>query len=139
LEKEAFHRNITVRLQLDEALPQIYADYGQLQQVFLNILNNAFSAVRDGGTVVVTSSEHDQDFVGISITDDGIGMTEETRKHMFDPFFTTRKSSGTGLGLSITYGIVKKLGGNIEVQSKEGEGTTFTVLLPKGLGQSVEA
>jgi len=131
LEKEAAHRNITVHLQLDEALPDIYSDHGQLQQVFLNILNNAFSAVDDGGIVTVTSFEHDADLVGISIADDGVGMSEETMKHVFDPFFSTRGTHGTGLGLSITYGIVNKLGGKIDVQSKEDEGTTFTVYLPK--------
>jgi two-component system NtrC family sensor kinase len=139
LEKEAFHRNINVQLKLDDSLPQIYADYGQLQQVFLNILNNAFTAVKDGGSVVVTSWDHDSEFVGISITDDGEGMSEETKKHIFDPFFTTRTNSGTGLGLSITYGIVKKLGGYTEVHSKEGEGTTFTVFLPKNIRQGMEA
>jgi two-component system NtrC family sensor kinase len=130
LEKEAFHRSILVQLELASELPEISSDHGQLQQVFLNILNNAFSAVQDGGTIVITSWEKDKDFVGVSIEDDGIGMSEETRRHIFEPFFSTRKGYGTGLGLSITYGIVKKLGGKIEVQSKEGEGTTFTLFLP---------
>jgi two-component system NtrC family sensor kinase len=131
LEKEALHRNIDVRLQLAVDLPRIASDRGQLQQVFLNILNNAFQAVDDGGFVSITSWDRDPDTVGVSIQDNGKGMSEETLKHIFEPFFTTKKGSGTGLGLSITYGIVKKLGGDIEVHSKEGQGTTFTVFLPK--------
>jgi two-component system NtrC family sensor kinase len=139
LEKDAFHRSIVVQLQLAPELPEISSDHGQLQQVFLNILNNAFSAVDDGGKIVITSWEKDQDFVGVSIEDDGIGMSEETKQHIFEPFFSTRKGYGTGLGLSITYGIVKKLGGKIEVQSKEGEGTTFTLFLPKKVKKTAEA
>ena len=139
LEKEAFHRNIDLELKLDEKLPEILSDHGQLQQVFLNILNNAFSAVGDGGKIVITSWEQDPRLVGVSIRDNGVGMSEETRQRIFEPFFSTRKGYGTGLGLSITYGIIKKLGGRIEVQSKEGEGTTFTVLLPRKSGQRAEA
>jgi len=130
LEKEAFHRSIEVRLQLDNELPSVKSDHGQLQQVFLNILNNAFTAVDDGGIVTIASCGNGEDEVIVSIQDNGIGMTEETRKHIFDPFFSTRKDYGTGLGLSITYGIINKLGGNIEVHSKEGEGATFDVSLP---------
>ena len=139
LENEALHHNVDVRLKLADDLPQISSDHGQLQQIFLNILNNAFSAVEDGGMVVITTWEHDADTVGVSVEDNGIGMSEETRSHIFEPFFSTREGYGTGLGLSITYGIIKKLGGNIEVQSKEEEGTTFTVFLPKKAGQVAEA
>ncbi len=139
LENEALHHNVDVRLQLADDLPQISSDHGQLQQTFLNILNNAFSAVEDGGMVVIATWEHDADTVGVSIEDNGVGMSEETRSHIFEPFFSTREGYGTGLGLSITYGIIKKLGGNIEVQSKEEEGTTFTVFLPKKARQVAEA
>jgi two-component system NtrC family sensor kinase len=131
LEKEASYRNIDVRMQLAPNLPKIASDRGRLQQVFLNILNNALAAVDEGGMVTLTTWERDVDFVAISIQDNGRGMSEETLKHVFEPFFTTKKGQGTGLGLPITYGIVKKLGGDIEVQSKEGKGTTFTVYLPK--------
>ncbi|MFC1884100.1 ATP-binding protein [Thermodesulfobacteriota bacterium] len=138
LEKEALHRNIEVELRLAEDLPEISSDHGQLQQVFLNILNNAFSAIDDRGIVEISSFEVDQKNVCVSIKDNGVGMSEETKKHIFDPFFSTKKGYGTGLGLSITYGIVKKLGGNIEVQSKEGEGATFKVFLPKTAKHSTE-
>jgi two-component system NtrC family sensor kinase len=131
LEKEALHRNIDLQLNLAQDLPRIASDRGQLQQVFLNILNNAFDAVRDGGQVAVTSFETDIDTVGVSVQDNGQGMTQETMTHLFEPFFTTKKGTGTGLGLSITYGIVKKLGGDIKVKSQLGVGTTFTIFLPK--------
>lgn len=131
LEKEALYRNLDVRLQLAPDLPRIASDRGQLQQVFLNLLNNSYAAVEDGGAVTVTSYEKDLDTVAVSIQDNGCGMSEETIKHIFEPFFTTKKGTGTGLGLPITYGIIKKLGGEIEVQSKEGKGTTMTVYLPK--------
>jgi two-component system, NtrC family, sensor kinase len=131
LEKEAFHRNIEVRMELADELPTILSDRGQLQQVFLNILNNAFEAVTDRGLVVIQSREQDGDTVAVSIRDNGIGMSEATKKRLFEPFFTTGKARGTGLGLSITYGIVKRLGGNILVESAEGQGAEFTVLLPR--------
>lgn len=131
LEKEALHRNIKLGLHLAADLPRIASDRGQLQQVFLNILNNAFAAVEDGGTVSVTTWEKDMDTVVTTVQDNGVGMSEETLKHIFEPFFTTKKGHGTGLGLSITYGIVKRLGGDIEVRSKEGQGTRFAVYLPK--------
>ncbi|MFH1090556.1 MAG: ATP-binding protein, partial [Pseudomonadota bacterium] len=138
LEKEALHRNIDVRLELDPDMPKIASDRGQLQQVFLNILNNAFEAVGDGGLVAITSWNRDLDSVSVQIRDNGQGMSEETLRNIFEPFYTTKKGYGTGLGLSITYGIVKKLGGRIEVQSKEGQGTSFTVILPKKARQAVE-
>ena len=131
LGKEAVYRNIEVELQLGESLPHIRSDRGQLQQVFLNIVNNAFEAVGNGGTVSLTSWDQDSETVGVSIHDNGQGMSEETMSHIFEPFFTTKRGYGTGLGLSITYGIVKKLGGDINVKSREGEGTTFNVFLPK--------
>ncbi len=132
LEKEALYRNIEVRLQLGDDLPPIPSDRGQLQQVFLNILSNAFAAVQDGGKVAITSWDRDADTLGISVEDNGCGMSEETLKRFFEPFFTTKqKGHGTGLGMFITYGIVKKLGGGIEAQSKLGAGTLMTIFLPK--------
>lgn len=130
LEKEAIYRNIDLRVHMEERLPAIASDRGQLQQVFLNILNNAFAAVSEEGLVVVTTWQKGPNTVAVCIQDNGCGMPDDVLKHIFEPFFTTKKESGTGLGLPITYGIVTKLGGSIEVQSKVGEGTIFTVLLP---------
>jgi len=130
MEKEALHRNLVVTMDLAEDLPDIFSDRGQLQQVFLNILNNAFDAVKDGGEVTIQSSAPDREYTQVSIRDNGIGMSEETLRHIFEPFFSTKKGYGTGLGLSITYGIIKKLGGKIEAESQLGRGTTFRVFLP---------
>ncbi|NHZ46445.1 sensor histidine kinase [Nitratidesulfovibrio liaohensis] len=130
LEQEALHRSITTSVSLDQAMPRIASDRGQLQQVFLNILNNAFAAVPDGGSVTLATWLRDPDTVGVSIKDNGKGMSDEVLRHIFEPFFTTKKTSGTGLGMFITYGIIRRLGGDIAVQSKEGAGTTVTVFLP---------
>jgi len=137
LAREASYRNINVSLHFASDLPRIFSDRGQLQQVFLNILTNAMAAVDDGGEIVITTWEEDIDTVAVSIMDNGCGMSGETMRHIFEPFFTTKRGYGTGLGLPITYGIVKKLGGDIKVQSKESEGTTFTVYLPKKAQQQV--
>jgi two-component system NtrC family sensor kinase len=131
LEREALYRNIDITVNLAKDLPRIDSDRGQLQQVFLNILNNAVAAVEDEGRIAITTWEKDADTVAASIEDDGCGMSEETCRYIFEPFFTTKKEHGTGLGLSITYGIVQKLGGDIEVESKENKGTKFTIYLPK--------
>ncbi len=131
LEREAQYRNVSLERELAEGLPPIPSDQGQIQQVFLNVLNNALAAVPDGGLIKVITADLDERFVAVSIEDNGCGMCEETVKHMFEPFFTTKKDKGTGLGMSITYGIVKRLGGEIQVSSKQGEGTTITILLPK--------
>lgn len=131
LDKEALYRKIDIELTLHDKLPRVVTDRGQIQQVFLNILNNAMQAVDDGGSIAVATDLRKDGRVAISIADNGIGMSEETLKHIFEPFFSTKGNKGTGLGLSITYGIVNKLGGELQVQSVEGKGTTFTVLLPR--------
>ena len=132
LEKEAQHRNITIIQDLADDLPKIACDRGQLQQVFLNVLNNALAAVDDGGETLIRSALHGENAVAVSIADNGTGMDEETKKHIFEPFFTTKKEQGTGLGMSIIYGIVKRHGGEIQVDSEPGRGTTVTVTLPVG-------
>ena len=131
LEKEAMHRNIKIELHLDEELPRVSSDRGQLQQVFLNILSNAFAAVSDNGNITIRTWDENTEKVGVSIQDDGCGMSEKDLENIFEPFFTTKKGYGTGLGLPITYGIIKKMGGSIKVESKLGEGSTFTIYLLK--------
>ncbi|MHB8203581.1 MAG: sensor histidine kinase [Desulfomonilaceae bacterium] len=132
LEKEALYKGVTINLNLDETLPRVPSDRGQLQQVFLNLLNNALAAMDKGGAVSISSFTLDDKMLGVTVEDTGQGMSEETLKHIFEPFFTTKKAGqGTGLGLSITYGIIKRLGGDIEVQSRLGEGTRFRVYIPK--------
>jgi signal transduction histidine kinase len=130
LEKEAVHRDIKVCFNVKEDLPAIESDRGQLQQVFLNIVNNAFAAVADGGEIDIDIYQPRRGFETVAVTDNGHGISEEIQEHIFEPFFTTKKGYGTGLGLSITYGIIEKLGGQISVESEVGKGTTFTVTLP---------
>ena len=133
LEKEAFHRNITVSFNLAPELGPISHDRGQLQQVFLNIINNAFEAVEDGGNITIATRENETDPANIEVTftDDGRGIHQDDLKHIFDPFYSRGKEQGTGLGLSISYGIVAKCGGDIRVESEVGKGSTFTVVLPQ--------
>jgi two-component system NtrC family sensor kinase len=128
--KEAEYRNVAIQLAVPPDLPIIESDRGQLQQVFLNILSNAFAAVPDGGHIDIRLEREAENAVAVRISDDGCGIPAEYIERIFEPFFSTKGDYGTGLGLSITLGIVQKLGGRIDVQSEVGQGTTFTVRLP---------
>ena len=128
--KEAEYRSIEVTLTVPEDLPTIESDRGQLQQVFVNILANAFAAVDDGGHIGISLELEDQDTVAVTISDDGPGIPREHLAQIFEPFFSTKGEYGTGLGLSITFGIVSNLGGRIDVHSEMGQGASFTVRLP---------
>jgi two-component system NtrC family sensor kinase len=130
LEKEADYRDIRIHMQVPDTLPTVHSDRGQLQQLFLNLINNAFDAMKKGGRLDILVQDRAPDHVVVKIRDDGIGIAQKDIEHIFEPFFTTKKSKGTGLGLSISYGIVKKLGGTIYVESELGKGATFTVTLP---------
>jgi two-component system NtrC family sensor kinase len=130
LEKEAQHRNIQINYHIEDFLPTIESDKGQLQQVFLNIINNSFEAVDDGGQIDITIESLGGNRVNVIIADNGAGISEKDIPHIFEPFYTSKKKQGTGLGLSITYGIIQKLGGDISVKSKVGESTSFTITLP---------
>jgi two-component system NtrC family sensor kinase len=121
---------IRIDSQLQADLPEVVSDQMQLQQIFLNILNNAIDAVGKDGKISVMSHAVAGD-VRVIIQDDGPGINEDILPHIFEPFFTTKESDkGTGLGLSITYGLIKKLGGDITVRSHVGRGTAFTVTIP---------
>ncbi|HET6883985.1 MAG TPA: ATP-binding protein [Pirellulales bacterium] len=109
---------------------RIHGPHGHLNQVFMNILNNAQQAIEGSGTILVTTRQQG-DRISVSIRDDGPGIPDEIRSRIFDPFFTTKEPGlGTGLGLSISYGIIDKLGGTIECQSSPGEGAEFTIIFP---------
>ncbi len=101
----------------------------ELREVLLNIINNALDAMPGGGRIAFRAWMRD-DNVFLSITDTGEGMSHEVRRNIFDPFFTTKMPGGTGLGMSVSYGIIKTHGGNMEVESDEGKGTTITIGLP---------
>jgi signal transduction histidine kinase/CheY-like chemotaxis protein len=114
----------------DPALPPTMADPNQLQQVFINIMLNAYQAMPDGGTLHITTRTVGPE-LQVIFADTGTGIPPEKVQNIFDPFFTTKEvGEGTGLGLSVSYGIVKAHGGDIEVESQEGKGTTFIIKLP---------
>jgi two-component system NtrC family sensor kinase len=130
LDNAMLYNRISLDLDLDDTLPLATSDRVQLQQVFLNIINNAIDAIGKNGLIRIRSLAAGSD-LQISIEDNGPGIAEEVLPNIFEPFYTTKDTGkGTGLGLSITYGLIKKLGGDIGVQSHLGHGTTFTITLP---------
>jgi len=132
LENESRFRNIRIHIQSQPDLPVLQSDSSQLQQVFLNILNNAIDAIGKNGEIRIrTSYLPASNEIMIEIADNGPGIPKENLGKIFDPFFTTKEvGKGTGLGLSIVYSIIEKLGGRILVASEVGQGTTFTIYLP---------
>ncbi len=122
--------NVTIDADLDFALPPAWGNSGQLQQVFTNIVINAFHAMPTGGKLSIRTTRRDGE-ISISFTDTGFGIPPENLGKIFDPFFTTkREGKGTGLGLAVSYGLVRAHHGDIRVQSEVGKGTCFTVVLP---------
>ncbi|MFC2070597.1 sensor histidine kinase [Chloroflexota bacterium] len=113
-------------------LPEIVADARQLQQVFVNLIVNAIQAMPDGGELSIQGSIDEDSWLKVSVEDTGCGILPEDMDKLFTPFYTTKeREKGTGLGLAVSYGIIERHGGRIEVQSKFGEGSTFTVRLPR--------
>jgi two-component system NtrC family sensor kinase len=132
LKNEARYRNIEIQANYAPDLPLTTTDQSQLQQVFLNIINNAIDAIgKDGEININTRTAKRNNEISVEISDNGPGMPKDVLQKIFDPFFTTKEvGKGTGLGLSISYSIIEKLGGRIMVASEEGSGTTFTIYLP---------
>jgi len=123
--------HIQVQPELQENLPLIQGNAGRLQQVFLNLFLNAKDAMAGGG--VLTVETLNGEFVSARVSDTGSGIEQENIHRIYDPFFTTKtegQNRGTGLGLSVTYGIIQEHAGNIRVESRPGEGTTFTLDFP---------
>lgn len=134
LETEATHRNIRIIKNYDTSVPTILSDPAQLQQVILNIIDNAIDAVEKDGTVSVSTHALPDGGCSISISDSGPGIPEDKLKRIFDPFFTTKQvGEGTGLGLAICFSILEKIGGTLSVESVDGQGATFTVTLPRAV------
>jgi PAS domain S-box-containing protein len=138
--------DIELAISLDPLLGQVMADPAQIQQVIINLVVNARDAMSDGGKLEITTKNIDIDerlaavhpdaapgrYVLMTVTDTGIGMSEETMQRIFDPFFTTkRQDTGTGLGLAMVYGVVRQSGGWIEVSSQLGQGASFRIHLPR--------
>jgi two-component system NtrC family sensor kinase len=124
-------KEVEIVCQFSPGLPIIQADPAQLQQVFVNLLNNAAEAMEGGGSITLATRPVNSQWVEIKVSDTGCGIPEENLGKLFTPFFTTKAlGKGTGLGLSIVYGIIKMHRGQIAVQSQVGQGTTFTLTLP---------
>jgi PAS domain S-box-containing protein len=104
----------------------------QLGEVMTNLIMNALDAMPTGGSLKISTRAQGPEWVSATVADTGMGIPEAVRRRIFDPFFTTKGEAGTGLGLSVSYSIVKRHGGEIRVESQEGRGTTFTLLLPVG-------
>jgi two-component system, NtrC family, sensor kinase len=118
---------------IDTGLPVIKGNRHALQQVLINLLTNAVQAMPSGGELKVGAAMSDERRVVITVSDTGKGISEKHLPNIFDPFFTTKEvGKGTGLGLSVSYGIVKKHGGRITVESAPGKGSTFSIVLPAG-------
>jgi len=131
LEKEAERRNIAISVSTLEKIPAFESDLGNLQQIFLNLINNAFAAMQNGGRLDIAIRRHGKDHITVAVADTGHGIPEADLKRVFEPFFSTREGhAGTGLGLSATYGLVSEMGGTITVESESNRGTRFTVTLP---------
>ena len=132
-EKRARFAKVSIETDLDEALPPIAANPSEMQQILLNLVNNAIDAMEKEGGELRVSSRADGDVILVSVSDSGMGIPKANLARIFDPFFTTKSvGKGTGLGLSVTYGIIDRLGGEISVHSVVDEGTTFTIKLPSG-------
>lgn len=138
--RRATSEGIRIEASVPEDLPRIPGDPSQLQQVLLNLMNNAMDAVlarhgNSGGVLRISCGLEGRHRVRIAVEDNGPGIPPGDRERLFTPFFTTKPpGKGTGLGLSVCYGIVEKMGGRIEVESEPGRGSTFIVLLPVAQG-----
>jgi len=145
---------IRFELDLDENLPEINADEGQIGQIIMNLVINARDVMPEGGNIKIETRKVPSrllngvignegiagDFVLLSVSDNGMGMDDETKKRIFEPFFTTKApGKGTGLGLSVVYGIVQNHGGFILCDSQPGKGTTFNIFFPALETKSPEA
>jgi two-component system NtrC family sensor kinase len=136
LMREMAVSNIEIEKKFGSDIPVIQTDSNQLQQVILNMINNAVDAMEGHAGKITIATVSDNGHVRISIKDTGKGIKPEDMERLFMPFFTTKEvGKGTGLGLSVSYGIIKSLGGHIEVDSKAGQGSTFTIVLPMRPGK----
>ncbi len=134
--KKAQVSGVELASQMDPDTPPVMADPGQLQQVLLNLLNNAFDAVvakhgAQGGRIIVSLRSNGNNDVRLAVSDNGSGISQENMQRIFTPFFTTKPvGQGTGLGLPVCFGIIEQMKGTIEVSSREGQGSEFTITLP---------
>ena len=116
-------------------IPLILGNPSELREVLTNIIFNAVDAMPEEGEITISTQSQTEDWVEVRIADTGTGMTEEVKKRVFDPFFTTKGVTNSGLGMSVSYGIIKRHGGEILIESEAAKGTTFIIHLPTGYGE----
>jgi PAS domain S-box-containing protein len=131
-------QGVELRREIHEKLPPVPGDRNQIKQAFLNVILNALESMQEGGKIAVSAKLDDEaKHVLVEVTDTGSGIPKSALPNIFEPFFTTkREGKGVGLGLSVVYGVVAQHGGDIEVTSDEGKGTTFIISLPLTSGKS---
>jgi two-component system, NtrC family, sensor kinase len=130
-EQRAKYSKITIETNLERNLPITYMAQSEMQQILLNLINNSVDAMEKEGGELTISTYSEGDVIGIKVSDNGSGIPEANLSRIFEPFFTTKPvGKGTGLGLSICYGIIQKMGGQIDVESVIDSGTTFHIRLP---------
>ncbi len=130
IDKQMREANIEIEMRFAEEIPKVMGSTNQLRQLLLNIIRNAREAMPQGGILSLETMGEDKRII-INIKDTGMGIPQEIRDKIFEAFFTTKEEvKGVGLGLSVCYGIIKDHGGEIRVQSEEGRGSTFSVILP---------
>ena len=126
-----------IKLQTDLAdIPMIYGNADELRDAFTNLIFNAVDGMPQGGTLTIRSAQAEQ-AVCLEFSDTGVGMSAETRRHCFEPFFSTKGEHGTGLGLALVHGIIRRHDGNINIESSLGIGSTFTICFPLTISQPV--
>jgi len=138
LESQAKEKNVEVVREFGDDLPRVWIDREQMKQVFMNLILNAIQAMKDGGSIVIStrlSAKNDveliREYVQVEIRDTGVGIPKENLEQIFDPFFTS-KDEGSGLGLAVSHQIVQEHGGFVTVESTVGKGTSFFVHVPVG-------
>ena len=124
-------QDVDIQCHCGDSLPDLEVDADQLQQVFFNMFINAGQAMPNGGTLIISTQWIDKDKeIEIVVEDTGTGISQENLDKVFDPFFSTKSQKGFGLGLSVSYGIIQNHGGRVDVKSREGEGTRFSIYFP---------
>ena len=134
LKRRPSPNGVRITKEIAENIPAVYVDPRQVGQVIDNLIANAYQAMPEGGELKIKAEEIKKKVI-LSITDTGIGISKENMKKLFEPLFTTR-ARGIGLGLSVSKGLIEANGGQIRAKSKEGSGSTFTIILPVKKGRS---
>jgi signal transduction histidine kinase/DNA-binding response OmpR family regulator len=136
---EAQARSVTIEIETDlTAVRRAIGDERGLREVLINLILNAVDATPESGRITLRTRP-EREYVALEVSDTGVGMSEEVRQRCLEPFFTTKAEEGAGMGLSMIHGIVSRHRGTIDIQSQEGEGTTFIIRLPAALGEPTAA